>query len=356
MTSATRFAEHILLSVAGSQAVTGSGAVALFVALIFAPLVEADITPTSSSLSATSLADVDPLDKDPVSDTDGTTDGVLTDLSVTTVSMDAVPPNLSEVVTTSASVTYSGNNMITVAMHGSRTGTDSNLGAPGGAYQSIAAYRLPFENLAAGTTLTVAWDLDWVRPSEGTTSPHGIALGRGFDLDSRGLTIPFNALEGPASGMETFQLTATGSGFFDLYTLEIELYMVGASTDLAPAESWDATFVITTPPITTIPEPGLLGDFNDDGKVDAADYVVWRKNDAGATALPNDDDLGTPIRAEHYNLWRAHFGEMPMPGIGAGSTIPEAGTIVLAAVSLLLFGSCRRANVRIQCLNRASFT
>ena len=38
----------------------------------------------------------------------------------------------------------------------------------------------------------------------------------------------------------------------------------------------------------------LPGDFNDDGTVDAADYVVWRKTD------------GTQIG---YDTWRAHFGE-----------------------------------------------
>lgn len=211
----------------------------------------------------------------------------------------------------------------------------------GGSYESDAAYRLPFENLDAGTTLTVAWQLDWVRPSTGTTSPHGIALRRGFDLDSRGLSIPFGVLEGSASGLETFDLTATGGGFFNAYTLELDFSMVGATTHLVPAESWDATFVITTPPITTIPEPGPLGDFNDDENVDAADYVVWRKNDGGTTALPNDDGLGTPIRAEHYNLWRAHFGEMEMPGFGAGGVIPEPGTYVLAAVALLLIGAFR---------------
>ena len=36
------------------------------------------------------------------------------------------------------------------------------------------------------------------------------------------------------------------------------------------------------------------GDYNDDGAVNAADYVVWRKTD------------GTP---EGYNTWRANFGK-----------------------------------------------
>jgi hypothetical protein len=62
------------------------------------------------------------------------------------------------------------------------------------------------------------------------------------------------------------------------------------------------------------------GDFNSDGVVDAADYVVWRKTD------------GTPAG---YNAWRAHFGQTT--GIGSGATtsaaVPEPTTILL-----LMFG------------------
>ena len=35
---------------------------------------------------------------------------------------------------------------------------------------------------------------------------------------------------------------------------------------------------------------------------------MYRKNLAGATALPNDNGLGTPIGNLHYDLWRARFG------------------------------------------------
>jgi Calx-beta domain/FG-GAP-like repeat/FG-GAP repeat len=41
------------------------------------------------------------------------------------------------------------------------------------------------------------------------------------------------------------------------------------------------------------------GDFNSDGKVDAADYVVWRKNGG---------------RVGEYDAWRATFGESTAPG------------------------------------------
>ena len=43
----------------------------------------------------------------------------------------------------------------------------------------------------------------------------------------------------------------------------------------------------------------IPGDFNGNGVVDAADYVAWRKG------------LGTLYTQNDYNVWRAHFGQMP---------------------------------------------
>ncbi|MEX0611017.1 MAG: PEP-CTERM sorting domain-containing protein [Pirellulales bacterium] len=78
---------------------------------------------------------------------------------------------------------------------------------------------------------------------------------------------------------------------------------------------------------------GLDGDFNGDGNVDAADYVVWRKN--GGTL-------------EDYNAWRDNFGAMsPGGGNGALSTgaVPEPSSLVMVGllVSLMLSGRARRS-------------
>ena len=54
----------------------------------------------------------------------------------------------------------------------------------------------------------------------------------------------------------------------------------------------------------------LPGDFNHDGNVNAADYVVWRKG-LGITYTQND-----------YGVWRAHFGASLGPG--SGSSLPSA--------------------------------
>ena len=57
---------------------------------------------------------------------------------------------------------------------------------------------------------------------------------------------------------------------------------------------------------------GVSGDYgnniNAGFSVDAGDYVVYRKNEGGAAALPNDNGMATPVGAAHYNLWRSRYG------------------------------------------------
>lgn len=68
----------------------------------------------------------------------------------------------------------------------------------------------------------------------------------------------------------------------------------------------------------------LAGDFNSDGTVDAADYVVWR------------DGFGTTYNQDDYQVWSDHFGQSLGGGAGAvGVPEPRAAALVLAAVCWL---------------------
>lgn len=76
--------------------------------------------------------------------------------------------------------------------------------------------------------------------------------------------------------------------------------------------------------IEAIDGPGIDGDYNDDGNVDAADYVLWRKD-------PNTYG-GDPAG---YNAWRANFGNSPgagSGGLGGSSAVPEPASFLLAVV------------------------
>jgi autotransporter-associated beta strand protein len=95
--------------------------------------------------------------------------------------------------------------------------------------------------------------------------------------------------------------------------------------------------------VTTGAVVGLPGDFNSDGKVDAGDYVTWRKNNGTNNALANDNGLGTPVGANHYTLWRANFGKPPGAGSGlTGAAVPEPTTIGLVLLGLAALGLGRR--------------
>jgi hypothetical protein len=85
--------------------------------------------------------------------------------------------------------------------------------------------------------------------------------------------------------------------------------------------------------------PGLAGDFNNDGKVDAGDYATWRKNDTANATLPNDNGVGN--QAARFTLWRANFGNPPGSGSGlSGAAVPEptAGLLLLLGMGAFVTG------------------
>ena len=88
---------------------------------------------------------------------------------------------------------------------------------------------------------------------------------------------------------------------------------------------------------------GIPGDYNNNSKVDAADYVVWRKNETANNALPNDNGLTT--QTARFTLWRSSFGNPPGSGAGLGgsSSVPEptGGALVVLGFACSCF-ACRR--------------
>jgi hypothetical protein len=75
----------------------------------------------------------------------------------------------------------------------------------------------------------------------------------------------------------------------------------------------------------------LPGDYNNNGRVDAADYVVWRKTDGQQAG---------------YNLWRTNFGRTAGSGAGLASSaaVPEPyGLMLLIFAAACFVGVCRTA-------------
>lgn len=84
--------------------------------------------------------------------------------------------------------------------------------------------------------------------------------------------------------------------------------------------------------------PVLVGDYNGDGEVNAADYCVWRDSH-GQTGpnLPADGNRDEEIDDADYVVWKQHFGESLTDEIGEGSAarafthsaLPEPDTVIL---------------------------
>ena len=74
----------------------------------------------------------------------------------------------------------------------------------------------------------------------------------------------------------------------------------------------------------------LAGDYNDDGLVDASDYIVWRKFAGTAGPLPNETESLGEVDDEDYDAWLANFGASGGGGNDAASSTPEPTTVLIA--------------------------
>ncbi len=104
-----------------------------------------------------------------------------------------------------------------------------------------------------------------------------------------------------------------------------------------PAE-WRPTLEITYA-LSALP----TGDYNGNGIVDAADYVVWRKT-LNSTVSPAgsgaDGNQNGQIDPGDYAFWRSRFGNSAS-GFASGS-IPEPATMPLLLLAAMLVFSLRR--------------
>ncbi len=151
-------------------------------------------------------------------------------------------------------------------------------------------------------------------------------------------------LAGTTPGTQYDQLLITGGATLD-GTLDVSLLggftpSAGNSFDLLTATSGiTGTFAIQQLPLLAgglvwnlsygthdviLSVGGVLGDYNHNGTVDAADYAVWRKG------------LGTIYTQNDYNVWRAHFGQTAGSGSGAitNAAVPEPATAVMLMLAL----------------------
>jgi hypothetical protein len=82
---------------------------------------------------------------------------------------------------------------------------------------------------------------------------------------------------------------------------------------------------------------GLLGDYNQNGVVDAADYSLWRDTlGQSGSLLAADGDNDHTITQNDFAIWRAHFGQTLGGGSGSSNpaTVPEPSTTALLGLAI----------------------
>jgi hypothetical protein len=156
-------------------------------------------------------------------------------------------------------------------------------------------------------------------------------------------SVSFKTLASIGSAQLFLQIGANGMNYQADNTQVPEVtFGVNAST---PSPIYDARVVAQRGTTLAGDEPDatinavapLAGDFNNNGVVDAADYVVWRNG------------LGTIFVQNDYNVWREHFGQNAGSSATLASalpsTVPEPASMILIVVGCVCAAFTRRKRI-----------
>ena len=130
-----------------------------------------------------------------------------------------------------------------------------------------------------------------------------------------------------SSGSSNVNINITGAALGPSGTTW--LYGVNQTTPLTTllTSGLGSTFAVNVPfqsilAVLVDAAPNLPGDFDQNGVVDAADYVTWRQS-VGTKYIPSD-----------YDLWRAHFGQTDGVGATANYMVPEPPLCIISLIAV----------------------
>lgn len=112
----------------------------------------------------------------------------------------------------------------------------------------------------------------------------------------------------------------------DLIT-DVNVAAIEAGADLGSQAA--STFAVID---NFVVRDGLRGDYNNDGRVDAADYTFWRDHlGQSGFGLAADGDANGSVGPEDYEVWKTDFARLNTLPPAASATPEPASPLMLAA-------------------------
>jgi T5SS/PEP-CTERM-associated repeat protein len=116
---------------------------------------------------------------------------------------------------------------------------------------------------------------------------------------------------------------------------------LGAMPELPAGLKWDLDTQANHVVLSVV--PGLAGDYNSDGTVDAGDYIVWRvmagQSGPGLAADGNGDNT---VDGQDHQFWMQHFGNSLNGGAATHAAVPEPNSMAALFIGMLLVSRRRR--------------
>jgi hypothetical protein len=155
-----------------------------------------------------------------------------------------------------------------------------------------------------------------------------------------GGTLQVNVLPGfVASAGQSFEFLISGAGVSGAFTNMI-------APTLPNSLIWQLTYGLTSVRLSLLQEPGTgnpAGDYNRDGMINAADFVVWRKAFGHVGSSLADGNGDGRVDDADYVLWKRNFGRQAQPpASGAATSVPEPSAAVFAVLAAVSMWATRR--------------
>ncbi|MEX2308068.1 MAG: autotransporter-associated beta strand repeat-containing protein [Pirellulales bacterium] len=195
----------------------------------------------------------------------------------------------------------------------------------GGTLTLAGANTYTGDNTVNGGTLAVSGSTATFGGGDLTVNAGSAAISAGV-LDAILDTATLTLLGGGAADMADVGFIDLAAGIDERIgslVLDTTAYTIGTFGSLASAATFKSDEYFSGSGIISVGAVGVPGDYNGDGKVDAADYVVWRKNPAAFGGDPGG-----------YTTWRANFGAMSGGGASTSGAVPEPACLALLLVGL----------------------